>query len=175
MMFLKHVVLGLLGLIAWMQLGISGEMLRVPREQFTTGHFAYPAVLLASVVYLHWLFRVSLMPLSHLGREQQATLRQQALSQYWKGFLAGTVGLGYVLLALYICGYFTGLRVQPETPNLVWPGVFFIGLGTLAQVRGLVRLLSRDWGKGNEPAAPNGGPAAPSRNPGATGGPPSLS
>jgi hypothetical protein len=173
---LKHLVLGLLGLVAWTQIGISGEMLQVPRDQFTTGHFAYPALFLASVVYLHWLFRVFLMPLSHLGRHRQEALRHEAVADYAKGFLAGTVGLGYVLLALYIVGYLAGLRGHPATPNLVWPGVFFIALGTLAQVRALVRRLSGDLGRGIEPPAPpNVGPAIPVDQAGVQGGPPSVS
>ena len=177
---MKQFLLGLLGLIAWTQIGISGQMLQVPRERFTAGHFAYPALLLASVVYLHWLFRVFLMPLSHLDPEQRQTLRQQAVAQYSKGFLAGTVGLGYLLLALYIVGFFAELRDQPTTPNLVWPAVFFIALGTLAQVRGLVRRLSGcsfdDSRRGIEQAAaPNVGPATRVGNSGVAEGSPSVS
>jgi hypothetical protein len=142
MKLLKQFLLGVLAIIAWSQIGISGNMLQVPRAVFTMGHYAYPVLLLGSILYLQWSFRVFLMPLSHLDREQRQQLRQQALAQYSNGFLAGTVALGYLLVAAYIFGFFAGLRDQPTTPNLVWPGVFFIALGTLAQVRGLVRHLS---------------------------------
>ncbi len=138
----KRILLGVLGFLAWIQIGISGDMLQVPRKDFTAGCFIYPALLIASVVYLNWLFRVFLMPLSHLGAEQRQTLKQQAVAQYSRGFLAGTVGFGYFLLALYAFGFLANLRGQPTTPNLALPGVFFILLGTLAQVRGLVRHLS---------------------------------
>ena len=176
MKVLKQFALGVLGLMAWVQIGISGEMLQVPRERFTTGHFAYPALLLVSSVYLHWAFRAFLMPLSHVDWEQRQKLTQQALAHYSKGFLAGTVGLGYVLVALYIFEFYVGLRDQPTTPNLIWPGVFFIALGTLAQVRGLVRYLSGASYKGIElGAAPNGGPATPLTDLGAQGEPPSVS
>ena len=165
----------MLALYAWTQIWISGEMLQVPWLRFTVGDFAYPWLLLASVVYLHWLFRVFLMPLSHLGREQRERITQQALAQYSKGFLSGTVGLGYLLLALYIVGFLTGFRGRPITPNLVWAGVFFIAVGTLAQVRGLVRWLSGDSGKEIDRApAPYGGPTSPLGPSGMPSGPPPV-
>jgi hypothetical protein len=173
MKLLRRFILGALALIAWTQIGISGEMLQVPWERFTVRDFVYPALLLASVLYLHWLFRVFLMPLSHLGQEQRERLKEQALAQYSKGFLAGTVGLGYLLLALYLGGFLTGFRGKAITGNLVWEGVFFIALGTLAQVRGLVLFLSGDSGKKIEPAAA-GAPTLPLGPSGAPSGPPSV-
>lgn len=150
---------GLLGLVAWTQIELSGEMLRVPPEQFTTQHYAYPILLLAAVLYLHGLFRDFLMPLSHLGREQREALKRQALSDYLTRSLAATVGLGYLLLIVYIVGFYGGLRDE-RVPNPAWPGVFFIAFGTLAQVRGVVRYLSGGSHEiVNAAAAPSGDPA----------------
>jgi hypothetical protein len=176
----KQILLGVLAFLAWIEISVSGERLRVPRGDFTAWLLIYPALLVASVIYLHWLFRAFLMPLSHLSSERREELKEQALAHYSKGFLAGTVGLGYIFLVSYVVGLLTGMPDGPQVPSMILPAVFLIALGTLAQVRGLVRHLSggelKQPGRSHEHStAPNGGPAASGASPGCGAGPPSVS
>ncbi len=138
---LRKTVLGVLAFVAWVVIGISGGVFRDRPAELSRSEVVYAGLLIASVIYFHWLCRAFLMPLSGLSKEQQAALLDHGLKNYRSGFFAGTIGLGYICLALYVFGFFADRPGKADDPNFVWVAIFFIGLGVLAQTRGLILSL----------------------------------
>lgn len=172
----RNILLGLLGFGAWIVIGISGDMIHERKVGLTTDGVVYVLLLTLSVIYFHWLFRLFVMPLYGLSKSERVDLSDRSKKHYSKGFFRGAIGLGYFCLALYV---FALLMDMPgrEPPNFALGAIFFIGLGTLAQVRGVVLALTNDRDNGSieQTAAPNGGPATQLGNSSVGEGPPSVS
>lgn len=139
----RNIILGIFGLGAWTLIDISGTMLRDYGGVLSTDNVVYVVLLVLSVIYFHWLSRVFVMPLSGLSHSERFALIEQAMSKYWGGFFRGSVGFGYFLLILYIFAYVVETPRHSEVPNFALGAIFFIGLGVLAQARGLVLVLTR--------------------------------
>jgi len=153
----RKIFLGFLALVAYTAIAISGKALRDRPPELNMSALVYVVLLVASVIYFHWLFRAFLMPFSGLSKEEQAALLNRALGQYRIGFFAGTIGFGYFCLALYVFGFFHDMPDKSDFPNFTIGTIFFIGLGVLAQARGLILSLikpeSNEEGKiASEPA-----------------------
>jgi hypothetical protein len=141
MKILRKTVLGVLAFMAFIAVSMSGRVLRERPPELTTSALVYVVLLVASVIYFHWLFRAFLMPFSGLSKEEQAAFLNRALGQYRIGFFAGTIGFGYFYLALYVFGFFHDLPDKSDVPNFTMGAIFFIGLGVLAQARSLILSL----------------------------------
>jgi hypothetical protein len=176
-----NIALGVLGFGAWVVIGSAGDSIRERGDALTSADIFYLLLLIMAVVYFHWLFRVFVMPLSGLPQSKRVALNDRVNKKYWAGFFRGTVGCGYFLLFLYVFAYLLETPKHSEVPNFALGAIFFIGLGVLAQARGLVlALTSPELNMGQEAgikpgAPPNGGPAASVDNSNAPGGPPSVS
>jgi hypothetical protein len=147
MRIVRNIVLTCLGLVAWMWVEIC---ISVPMPERTWPLTAYSCVhsflLICAVVYLHWALRAFLVPCRGLSKERLLELRRAINAKYAKGFLAGTVGLGYLLLILHTLAYLD--RSGPNGPGLGGPNpgflsgtLFLIVLGTLTQGRAAVQYL----------------------------------
>lgn len=89
------------GLIAWLMIGISRPMMASDLP-LTPGHIAYSALLILSVIFLHWALRSFLTPISRIPHIHASKLRNAVGTMYAKGFFAGVVGLGYMFLAFHV-------------------------------------------------------------------------
>ena len=138
--------LALLGLIAGLAIVVAHRKLHEPSIRdltapglMTMSHFIYGGIYMASFVYLHWLIRDSVLPLSELSRERKKVLMARAKEHYSKSFSAGSIQLGYFFLAFY-------LWEIPFGPHhghifLIANALFLIFLGAISQVRGLIAYL----------------------------------
>jgi len=149
MKILKNILLTCLGLAAWMwvQICISVPM---PEKTWplTAYSYVHSSLLICSVVYLHWALRTFLVPCQGLSKEQVLKLRRAINAKYAKGFLAGTIGLGYLLLILHTIA-FLDRSVSPR-PSFLSGAIFLIVLGTLAQSRAAIQYLCEAQAKDNK-------------------------
>jgi hypothetical protein len=140
-MIARNIGLGVLGFGAWVVIGIAGDLIRERGDPLIKTDFVYLLLLFLAVIYFHWLFRMFVMPLSRLPQSKRDALIDRATKKYRAGFFRGTVGFSYFLLCLYGFEYLVGSPMRSEAPNFVLGAIFFIGLGVLAQARGLMLAL----------------------------------
>jgi hypothetical protein len=138
---LRKIVLDNLAFVAWMVIAISGSVHRDRPAELAMADLVYAVLLVASVIYWHWLLRAFLLPLSGMSKVAQAALSSRALGQYRIGFFAGTIGFGYFCLALHVFGFFMDRPGKANDSSFALVAIFFIGLGVLAQARSLILSL----------------------------------
>jgi hypothetical protein len=129
---LKKILLTVAGLVAWVMIGISSQMMEITSPR-TTDDYVYAVLLILSVAYLHWALRTYLMPINKLPKAQAKELRDIVHARYKKGFNAGSVGAGYALLLLHVFTFFH--RRFPDRPSFLPLALFLIAIGTFTQTR----------------------------------------
>jgi hypothetical protein len=81
------------------------------------------------------------IPCQGLSKEQICNLRRAIRETYARGFLAGTIGLGYLLLILHILALLD--RSHGERLSFLPGVIFLIILGTIAQARAAIQFLAK--------------------------------
>jgi hypothetical protein len=131
-MTIKSTILFLAGLMSWLMIGMSGQMIK-STEPRTYGDITYAILLILSVIFLHWALRSFLIPINRVPDLHVPKLRAAVEKKYTKGFFAGVVGIGYLLLALHVFALLDrSVTIRPSHLHLA---LFFIALGVLAQAR----------------------------------------
>ena len=120
------------GLISWLLIGMSGHMIK-STEPRTYGDITYAMLLILSVIFLHWALRSFLIPINRVPNSHVPKLRAAVEKKYTKGFFAGVVGIGYLILALHVFALLD--RAVTIRPSHLHLALFFIALGVLAQAR----------------------------------------
>lgn len=138
---MKDIVLAILGFGACITIAISDDMLKLERP-LTTDGVIYAVALVLSVVYIHWILRRFLLPFQRLHKDEIKKVHDFYTRRYAKGFLAGTIGLGYFLLGLHVLALLD--RSISTRPSFLASAIFFIALGTLAQARAAVQYFCQD-------------------------------
>ena len=136
MKLIKNILFIVLGFVAWMAIGISDRMLE-SKGPLGTEDFVYAAVLVLSVVYFHCMLRRFVLPLQGLPKDTTRQVRDAYVLRYAKGFLAGTIGWGYVLLFFHVFALLD--RNVSGKPSFLPAALFFIALGVLAQARAVIQ------------------------------------
>jgi len=129
---IKSTLLFIAGLLSWLMIGMSNHMIK-SADPITLGYVTYVALLILSVIFLHWALRSFLIPLNQVPQSHISKLRIAVAKRYTKGFFAGVVGIGYLLLALHVFALLD--RAVTVRPSHLHLALFFITLGALAQTR----------------------------------------
>lgn len=137
---LKNITLFIIGLTAWVTISISSVMMQT-LAPLGMDDYVYAIALIISVVYLQWALRSFLMPVNQLPSAQAKELRAITRTTYARGFLAGTVGFGYLFLALHLFAFLD--RSVSRKPEFLSMALFLITLGTLAQARAAFAYLCK--------------------------------
>jgi len=157
----KNIALVLVGLAAWVMIGISDRMVEIDKWP-ASEVYTYAALLLVSVIYLQWALNAYLVPRKQLSHSHAEKL-QAAISTYSKSHSAGCIGAGYFFLGFHIL--FILLRETPYRPSFLNMALFFIALGTLGKARAAVKFLCSEFenrdNKSIEHAPPAGRGEAP--------------
>lgn len=136
----KKIILVIIGLIASLIVGISGDMVSENEIPTVMEIVIYAILLIASVCYLHWLFQYFLIPISELDTDEKSSLKKRT-SRYTSPSLNS---LGYFFICLYIFELLI-IHFKPESAeneiNFVFIGLFFIFLGVFEKTRAVVRIL----------------------------------
>ena len=57
---------------------------------------------------------------------------------YSKSFFSGTIGLGYIFVALHLFGFYISSNTEYQSEGSLYIGVFFIFCGTLSKIKGII-------------------------------------
>ncbi len=134
----RKAILIIAGLLSWLSIGISGEMMK-SGDPLALGDFSYAGLLILSVIFLHWALRSFLIPVHRIPQSHIHKMRIAVAGKYTKGFFSGVVGVGYILLALHVYAFLD--RTVTERPSFLHVALFLIALGVFAQTRAALEYL----------------------------------
>lgn len=138
---MARIGLGLLALIAWTIISLEPKEVQKGPDGFQILYFF---LILGAFLYLHWLLRWLLIPVSHLSSSEAQALFDRASNYYSTRHSDAATVLGYFFLFLHclICLHPT------SSSTLVVEAFLCIAAGTILQARGIIKLITIQGGKG---------------------------
>ena len=151
MKIIKGIILSLLVFISVATVMSSSETREaLVHRPLKWADYTYPIFLIAAVFFLQELFLRFVVPLQLFTVEEKKEVLSQARQYYSKGFFAGTIGMGYFFIALYVFDYFDFLLpshdIVKAPPNFVLAGIFFIAVGITVKIKGILIFLAKHKG-----------------------------
>jgi len=147
---LKRISLVLIALLA---LGIisTAEKTAEKMPDYLRGHpwvisySLFCMLLIASFIYLHWLFLQFALPLNNVSASVRKDILSRSKMYYARGRIL--IGIGYFVLFMFICSFFMA-QIYPEVrqppQNTLIPAIiFFIVFGIFIRIRSVVIYLAQ--------------------------------
>jgi hypothetical protein len=116
---------------------VGGSVLDEHPKLPDTGHIVFAICIFISVVVLHWLLWLYIVP----GRPAASEVVRAIVERRpQSGFFKGVFGTGYAAVALY-CAHYSGF-LPPFERGILAFGLLFIGLGMAARLREIFLALT---------------------------------